>query len=279
MEIKAGSWTAVMLFVITLTHISAKNELRYFRLDGTLSLSPSVVPDIMESILWRHKDNLVAEWIKDSIDLQYYGAFVNRTELNIATGQLKITRATEADNGVFSVEINNVAQADRYEAKMISGVPDVYVWVKPGLTPDLYVLYCDPVEGQGAALDAAGPISYRWKIGTADWLKFGNKVEINVNETTRLAETFTCEMVNPVSNKTSKPIPNKFYRPAPSPPLGVIVGAVVVVLGLLGLSGLGYAYKKKKFPFRRTGNAPVSPDADETKNKLNSPPGEETRSV
>uniref|UniRef100_A0A673BGG1 Ig-like domain-containing protein n=1 Tax=Sphaeramia orbicularis TaxID=375764 RepID=A0A673BGG1_9TELE len=200
---KAGLWTAVFLFVLQLTHISAKNIPTYFRPGGTLSLSPTAVPDPVRSVLWTHNGNLVAEWIKDEIELQYYGVFRNRTELNTTTGQLRITQTTEADNGEFSVELNNVIQADRYEARMIQEVPDPYVWVRPN--KDLYVLYCDPVPGQEAALQAAEPVSYWWKIGTADWAEFGNKLEVNDNETTRRAETFTCKMVNPVSEKTSQP--------------------------------------------------------------------------
>ena len=76
---------------------------------GVIHLHPdlSSVTEPITGILWKHGLNKAAEWdLGFGPDVDYYGTFRDRTELDKETGQLVINNMTIEDIGEYSVEIN-----------------------------------------------------------------------------------------------------------------------------------------------------------------------------
>ena len=84
-------------------------------LGGKLELAPdtSAVSEPITSILWKHGDNMVAEWFQGT-PIDYYEQFKGRTDLDISTGCLVINGLSIRDTGVYSVEFNNILQGEKY---------------------------------------------------------------------------------------------------------------------------------------------------------------------
>ncbi|KAL1005609.1 hypothetical protein UPYG_G00061310 [Umbra pygmaea] len=72
----------------------------------SLVLTPNKVPTNINSIIWKNGREKVAEWDKD-FDLEIYGIYKYRTELDQTTGVLTINNLSIKDSGVYSVEINS----------------------------------------------------------------------------------------------------------------------------------------------------------------------------
>lgn len=252
-----------LLFCLGHNFVCAKTEY-FFVIGKSLELRPLPGVANIESIAWRHKGNFVAEWAKDKIPLEIYPAFKGRTTLDIKTGHLKIDSMTENDAGEFSVEINSIKRAERYNAKNIEEVPVPYVWVKPDGDGDDFVLSCEAKNGE--KIKNPEYITYYWNIGGGDknWAEREQRVKIHNNETMRAIKTFSCKMVNPVSEEESEPIENPLQKIA-SDNSGAVAAAVLVPLLLLLAAGVGLGYWKRQFLIqlfsRSSGtNGNVNPD-------------------
>ena len=81
----------------------------------TLDLSPRPTEPIT-NILWKFNGDLLAEWVLKVVPLDYYDPFKGRTVLDNSTGRLVIDKTTDADQGVYTVEVNNKEQSVRYKA-------------------------------------------------------------------------------------------------------------------------------------------------------------------
>ena len=90
---------------------------------GVLVLLPdtSSVTEPITGILWKHGLNIAAEWdLGFGPDVDYYGTFRDRTQLDKETGQLVINNMTIEDMGVYSVEINGRLVNKTYTVKQMS---------------------------------------------------------------------------------------------------------------------------------------------------------------
>ncbi|XP_067466908.1 CD48 antigen-like [Thunnus thynnus] len=233
MEKPASCFLSVLLLLAVPSSVSAEDA--FFGKGVPLRLRPSFSEEIT-SIQWKHNNNLVAEWVKDIVDLQYYGDFENRTTLNPTTGELEITHMSPVDNGDYSVEINNKVQPTRYNAKLIGRVSKPAVLVGP--------LTCTH-KSQQCTLTCNGDITevehvtYSWKHGKEEW-KDGERVrDITNDEKTRSVETFSCRMKNPISEEESVSEKNPFFMIVPpwnpvSTVIGVVVGVVLIALVCVG---------------------------------------------
>uniref|UniRef100_A0AAZ1XDZ8 Ig-like domain-containing protein n=1 Tax=Oreochromis aureus TaxID=47969 RepID=A0AAZ1XDZ8_OREAU len=218
METSAGSWLLAVLLLA-----------RYFKAGGTLQLSLQPVSAQIHSIVWKYDKNLLAEWVKDSILLTYYSKFKGRTTLNTDTGVLEIRNMTAADNGVYSLEINNQVQSQVYQIVEIEAVPqpEVKVTLLCNSTSESCKLVC---EGD---VNKAGPVEYFWKKDDGEWEQSGKKIEILNNEETRHVKTFSCRMKNLVSESDSEPIDNPLYQEK-TPDCGLCVTLLVLCeIGLM----------------------------------------------
>ncbi|XP_044228183.1 T-cell surface antigen CD2-like [Thunnus albacares] len=239
MEKPTSCFLSVLLLLAVPSSVSAEDK--FFGEGGELLLRPPVSEDIT-SIQWKHNNNLVAEWVKGIVGLQYYGGFNNRTTLNIITGDLEIRNMSLADSGEYSVEINNKVQPKRYTAKLIGRVPKPAVLVKPltcTATSENCILTCH------GNTEEAEPVTYSWKMGGEEWEDGKKDRKITNDETTKRVKTFSCRMNNTISEEESKPKDNPFYKdkPTPSPVIPVVV--VLVLIALFGVCGC-VGFRKRK---------------------------------
>ncbi|XP_040905527.1 uncharacterized protein LOC121189460 isoform X3 [Toxotes jaculatrix] len=207
----------LLLLLAVLNSASARHEERYQAAGGTLIMVPPYSGSIT-SILWKYNGNLVAEWL--SSNLEYYGTFKDRTTLNTTTAHLKITDMREADSGLYTVEINFMAQDQEYDVKVIKKVFKPDVRARP-LTCASDSKSCDLVcDGDTTG---AEPVTYSWKKGDGGWITGEQNMTIKNDEETRRVETFSCQMKNPVSEKDSDPYKNPFSEKQDGSSVGLVV--------------------------------------------------------
>ncbi|XP_020772683.2 uncharacterized protein LOC110153152 [Boleophthalmus pectinirostris] len=207
----------------------AKIEDRYFKVGTKIEVRPpGDSATSFTRILWKHNENLVAEWATGE-EVEFYSTYKGRTTLDTATGLLTISSTTEKDAGTYKVEINDKLLDDSYNVVSIQDVPVPHVWSKPGMGDDQRILSC---EGD---VSKAGPVDYYWKIGIDEngpWIKTTtDKYTLIKNETTTRIQFIYCKMVNPIGEKESSPENNPYYDPGP--PVGAIVGGSMVFLTLI----------------------------------------------
>ncbi|CAK6978312.1 uncharacterized protein LOC128373121 [Scomber scombrus] len=118
MEKLTRCFMSVLLLSVVLS--SGLAEDKFFGEGGTLELRPNFSGEKINTVIWKHNSNLVAEWVEQINDLTYYGVFEGRTTLDITTARLEITNMSPADSGLYSVEINNKILPERYNAKLIN---------------------------------------------------------------------------------------------------------------------------------------------------------------
>uniref|UniRef100_A0AAX7SD36 Ig-like domain-containing protein n=1 Tax=Astatotilapia calliptera TaxID=8154 RepID=A0AAX7SD36_ASTCA len=224
----------LVLLVANVSFCQAETVEEYFRVGGTLQLSPQPVGGAITSIVWKYGKNLLAEWETKQIPLTYYSKFNGRTTLNTDTGVLEIRDMTAADTGVYSVELNNQVQSRVYKTVAVEAVPQPEVSVMPLLcnsTSESCTLSC------GGDVSAAGPVEYFWKIGDGEWKQSGTNMEIINNEETQRVPTFSCRMKNRVSERESKPLFNPLFqiKPADCGHWIIVLGAVMRSLAIVAL--------------------------------------------
>uniref|UniRef100_A0A3B4ERG4 Ig-like domain-containing protein n=1 Tax=Pundamilia nyererei TaxID=303518 RepID=A0A3B4ERG4_9CICH len=205
----------LVLLVANVSFCQAQTVEKYFRVGGTLQLTPEPVSEQIYSVVWKYEKNLLAEWAKDQIPLTYFSRFRGRTTVNTDTGVLEIRDMTAADNEVYTVEINNHVQRRVYKTVAIEDVPRPEVTLQP--------LACDRPSLCGLKcygdITNAGPVTYSWKKDDGEWERGQDKRDLSSLEMDSV-KTVTCRMENSVSQKESLPFKNRFYQektPEPEP--------------------------------------------------------------
>ncbi|XP_060896370.1 uncharacterized protein LOC132975673 [Labrus mixtus] len=248
MEIHAVLVLLTALLFAALDVSSADNKMAYFKIGGELNLKPDF-SDAIRNILWKLKGDLVAEWVKDAVPLDYYGRFEGRTTLDLNTGQLTMKNLSKNDEGLFSFEINNKIQPVSYTSKAIEEVPKPTVVTQPLTCQSQSQLDKCGLSCYGE-IKEAGPVTYSWKEGDGVW-KEKKESNISITKTdSATIKTFSCMMKNPISEKQSDPKNNPFYvEPAvinvPNPNIGLAVGLTLAIAVLAGLGVLGWKNKEK----------------------------------
>ncbi|XP_037638417.1 SLAM family member 9-like [Sebastes umbrosus] len=217
--------------------------------DLTLEVRPPL-PDHINIISWIFNGYLLAEWVEDE---SYYLRIKGRANLTTETGQLIINKMSKEDEGVYSVEINDRVQSERYQAKLIKKVQ------KPKVLDR--TLNCIAIDHSckfscDSNTTEAEPITYSWKKGDGEWKVSGKDITIT-REHDSGGKTFTCRMENPVSREESDPLYKKLFTYNTAVAISVLIAAgavalalvVVVVLSVV-LVGLIEACEKKIFLFK-----------------------------
>ncbi|XP_038143396.1 uncharacterized protein LOC119785067 [Cyprinodon tularosa] len=237
----------IIAVLLLLGHLAAA-EVQYYGTGGSLVLGPKFSGAIT-SITWKHKGNIVAEWIDGSVDLEYLGDLKGRLDLNLKTGVLTVKNMMKADQGVFSVEINNKVLPDTFEATWIRILNDSEVVVIPSLTCSSQSQSCSLRCGE--EIKDAGPIQYFWKKGeNGKWEEGERTIEIENTDETGRFKTFSCKAENPVSEKESKPEENPFNKTDPvnwGTVFGIVIGLIIAAVAV-GVTI--YMRKNKMFCFR-----------------------------
>lgn len=195
------------LLIAGLNSASAQNELVYVKSGGAINLKPESSGPFT-SILWKHKDNLVAEWVNNEMD--YYGMFVGRTTLDTATGHLEIRNMSEAFAGLYTVELSSRVQRKGYMVEFIAEVPKPEVGVKPLVCSSEFetcTLACLHDESSGV-----GPLTYSWREDGGEWEEGDKNKIIKNDEKNQGVKTFSCQVKNPVSEAESEASDNPFYK-------------------------------------------------------------------
>ena len=144
------------------------------------------------------------------------------------------------DSGVYSVEINNKPQAERYNAKLIKAVSQPVVLVRPpacAAASKQCTLTCYGNTGE------AELVTYSWKMGGGEWKDGEKDRSITNDETIQRVKTFSCRMKNPISEEESEPKPNPFFREkvSASSGVGLPVDLFLLVVGILAaVVGAGF---------------------------------------
>lgn len=216
-----------------------------------LDVRPSNLEPI-KNILWKFNGNLLAEWIKDKVPVEFYRSFKGRSTLDTKNGRLVVNSMSQADRGVYSVEINSNVQSVSYTAKWIKIVPQPEAGLKP-LVCTSSSKECN-VSCDGDTKDAE-PITYHWKMGAKDWKLLGKSIAIN-HIKNAYDKNFTCRMTNPLSEKVSETIINPFYledEPEPVSVVGIVLGVLFLLLALGVGVGVGM-WKYERCPFQNRGS-------------------------
>ncbi|XP_073337584.1 CD48 antigen-like [Pagrus major] len=212
MEKQITFWLGAVLLWAALDCSQARQVIpSYFEVGGNLELRPTVTETIT-NILWKYNGNLLAEWVKDEVELTYYDKYKGRTTLDPVSGRLEVRNMNKGDQGLYTVEINNRVHDQSYTVKVITKVPKPSVELRTlTCNPDSEkcLLSCDGKEPE--SLTEAEPIEYSWKMGDKDWKKMTKDITITSAET-RHDKTITCRMKNPVSQEESEPVNNPVYK-------------------------------------------------------------------
>ncbi|XP_070834214.1 uncharacterized protein [Chaetodon trifascialis] len=203
-------WPVTVLLLVVLGSAKAEDgdKPSYCLLGGKLTLDPAPTgSEPITSILWKYKSDLLAEWVENVVPLVYYKPFKGRATLDISTGRLEVTKMSEADLGLYTVEINNKVQGQRYLAKAIEKVPKPSVSIQPVECNPLSVKCTLSCDGDTSK---AEPVTYSWKRGDGEWEKLERDMNIIKSETGHV-ETFSCRMKNPVSEEESDPKDNPLF--------------------------------------------------------------------
>ncbi|XP_073337617.1 T-lymphocyte surface antigen Ly-9-like [Pagrus major] len=236
MEKRITFWLGAVLLWAALDCSQAGVIPSYFVVGGNLELRPTVTETIT-NILWKYNGNLLAEWVKDEVELTYYDKYNGRTTLDPVSGRLEVTKMIKGDQGLYTVEINNRVHDQSYDVKSITKVPKPSVVVRT-LTcnpeSESCLLSCDGKDPE--TLKEAEPIEYSWKMGDKDWEKKTKDVTITSAETGQ-DKTITCRMKNPVSEQDSETVTNPMYKEPVITGLGsgMIAGIVFGLLLILAL--------------------------------------------
>ncbi|XP_061601751.1 uncharacterized protein LOC133463944 [Cololabis saira] len=251
-----ASCRTVLVFTLLCAAWAMKEEPRYFKEGGSLKIKPVSVSEPITVITWKCSGDVVAEWVKDKIELEYLGRFKGHASLVLATGELTLSNMNAQLAGTYTVEINYQVQPVGYKAVILKSVPTPSVAVQP--------LACTRDRGSCTLVcegDVAGaePATYSWKEDAGDWSRGEERKEIL--NSTRAVQTFSCRLKNPVSFKESEPFKNPFYGEAPGSgsSTGAVVGGVIGALLGLGLIGAGvFAYLTLKKGPQNTDSPPAA---------------------
>uniref|UniRef100_A0A8C4HRU5 Ig-like domain-containing protein n=1 Tax=Dicentrarchus labrax TaxID=13489 RepID=A0A8C4HRU5_DICLA len=204
METQSGFWFLTVGLLAVLN--SALAEDKYVVVGGNVDLRPPFT-GVITNILWKHNGNLLAEWAKGEAELTYFIPFQGHTTLDITSGRLEVRNMTIAHEGLYTVDINNKPQDQRYDVKVIEEVPKPSILSRP-LTCSSASTNCTLTCGEETK--KAEPVTYSWKRDNEEWQQSMKDMLIIKTEISHV-KTFTCRMKNPVSEKESEPKDNPLF--------------------------------------------------------------------
>ncbi|XP_041727516.2 uncharacterized protein LOC121558088 [Coregonus clupeaformis] len=195
-----------LCFWLCLARTVVSGDDLYHKVGGELVLTPdkSTVTYPITSILWKHGKNKVAEWDKDFGGLEIYGAFKERTSLNLTTG---ISGLTKTDSGVYSVEFNGTLQDKTYKLSVIKAVPKPTISSFCNANKTSCTLTCE-----GNTTDAE-PVTYNWKVGEGAWEVLDKQITVSKSNTgnSNSGSKYFCKMKNSAGEgEASEPVGQVF---------------------------------------------------------------------
>ncbi|XP_075902242.1 lymphocyte function-associated antigen 3-like [Nelusetta ayraudi] len=182
------------VLALTMSQVSAQSDINVVE-GGNLILELDPKQETLERVVWKHGANLLAEMTLG--EFSYYGSFKGHTVLE-DSGRLTVSNINQTEGGEYSMEVNNVIQAKRYNVRVFEklGRPTIRVTpliCGPGL--DDCTLVCE-LDGEPSQ-----DVSYEWQLAGEESRIPGKKLIIDQNIQ---ATDFTCWAKNPVSEEASE---------------------------------------------------------------------------
>lgn len=216
----------LLVFVAAFTDTSQQTEV-FGAIGGEVVLNlPTSPPSPITKIEWKHGDDLAVEW--DGKATEAFLHFKERSDLNVATGELTLKNLTEELSGVYTVRINGNLLDGSITLKVIAPVPKPHITISCNEEKTECTLTC---EGDVTAMDPKP--TYNWKYNGTE-----KKAEDNIYKITPLtsAKEFICEIQNRVSRESSEPISDPLTQvPEPEASNPKIVKGLIVFGCLLAI--------------------------------------------
>ncbi|XP_041638433.1 uncharacterized protein LOC121506664 [Cheilinus undulatus] len=207
-------------------------------------LGPPPMNDTIQSIVWKHKANIAADWYEAGNEFMCHGQFIGRCEVNTDTGALTIKGMMLKDIGIYTPEIN-CKDYNKIQLSVISRVTKPSVGKSCNTKNTLCRLTCE-----GNTADAE-PITYKWLY---DNKEDGPSVQKILLTEYLKEDHFRCIMMNPVSNGTSESITNPLIKQEQDWLISILVPVVVVVVLVVVILFAVFIYKHIREKRRRPNN-------------------------
>uniref|UniRef100_A0A1A8H703 Ig-like domain-containing protein n=1 Tax=Nothobranchius korthausae TaxID=1143690 RepID=A0A1A8H703_9TELE len=193
---------------------SVTTETIYKKLGDDVDLKPEVpLVGKISSITWKIGRDIAAQW--DGAELDYFVQFKVRGHLDNVTGVMTIRGLEKGDGNSYTAEVNHILVGEPIHLIVISEVPVPSVGEKCSEKPRACTLTC---EGN---VTEAEPVTYTWRSDQKVELGVGERT-LTITEESSAIKVFTCEVKNPVSQKSSEPFTNPL-----NPGLKIVTGLVV----------------------------------------------------
>ncbi|XP_056320775.1 glutamic acid-rich protein-like [Danio aesculapii] len=236
----------------------------YAEMGGLITFSPSIRGKPVE-ILWKHNGDKVVEY--DNSEMEEYGSFKDRVELDFETGQLTIKKLTSQDGGQYQsdITINGKVQSSRHTLTVLDVLPDPRVTCEVNEASNLQELLC--------SVDYKTPLLYKW---SGPNMIDHPGVKLIIDEQQKNSDSiYTCTVKNEVSSKTidfnlQDCITGGVKLEVILPVLTVIILILIIILAI-------FIYKKMQS--RRTGEKKTNLEygSSEEKEPLNHSGNKEER--
>uniref|UniRef100_A0A3B4WQJ5 Ig-like domain-containing protein n=1 Tax=Seriola lalandi dorsalis TaxID=1841481 RepID=A0A3B4WQJ5_SERLL len=236
-------WPTVCLKMLTmsclfLAVVSTQSEIILFMKEGDeVVLKPnSSVNKPITSIVWKDGSNLAIQWDQSDPDITYFRHFKERCSLNTSSGEVTITGVTRDYDAVYTPNINEV-QGTQIVLRVISPVPVPTVTESCNDKMTSCTFTCD------GNITGVEEVTYKWKSDDTI-LAISSKEHKVEKEKSQTMKEFSCEMHNPVSQESSKPIPNPFIE-TPQRVLNINSGLIVFICLLTAVIMLALLHRCK----------------------------------
>ncbi|GAA6227630.1 uncharacterized protein LOC108892867 [Lates japonicus] len=167
-----------------------------------LKPNPGSVTGAITAIVWKDGLNIAMQWEKLDLDIIAYRQFKERGSLNTTNGEMTITGLLRDDSASYTVHING-GMAGKTDLRVLSPVPVPTVSKACDDEKTRCTLIC---EGDTTGVDE---VIYMWKSGDVDMESSSKELHIKKGNDSSI-KWFSCELINPVSQESSKPIANPF---------------------------------------------------------------------
>lgn len=122
-EFKPGfTSTALSQLMMTTDDIAHNTTALTFKEGDSIYMGQTNPSVRIVAVTWKHNYDMVVEWYQGAPPM-YFRKFRGRTKLNTETGVLEFTNLITSDTGVYTVEMNNNVQPQRYNVIVIPTVP------------------------------------------------------------------------------------------------------------------------------------------------------------
>ncbi|KAL1268781.1 hypothetical protein QQF64_034144 [Cirrhinus molitorella] len=233
---------------------------------NNVTLTPSIRGK-PEEILWTHNGNKVLEY--DGSEVEKYGSFQGRVEVDFQTGQLTIRKLNSQDNGKYQYEIliNGKLQISSHTLTVLDALPEPRVTCELDEASNLKKLSCS-VESQTQP-------SYEWS--GPDVKQPGPTLLVDEQEEKR-DSVYTCTVKNKAVSRTTDFTLQDCHTgllaggasPSVLVPVLIVSMLLIILLAVLVL----YLYRRKKQKSRESEQKKMDTENGECDNLLRNFPVE-----